>query len=347
MRMSLLSAALLCLALASCLGNARKSARSDGRDTVSQQPAQPKADMPAIAHAADAPPAADTTDSDTAQIAASDWEVELKTPVPIDALKPLLDKERQMRSALIAQLERSTPQQADSIYRSDGYFFQNTDEFTALTAKTLALVERAAVYGKLLPGDSVAIRMLRDSGCEIFYLGEGYAELGTGRSYYYDLFKPYLSEATERFAALWTYNDTLLESDAGLIESTDSLYARCLRWEKYMDDYPASVYAPLIGEQYRLYMQNILFCHMDNTPTFEGSWIDDKYVLGKIYDDNLDVIRSLEKTGKGTKTNRIIAQYLDELDKQDYRYCEASEGRIMALCGWIDTPTADRQAHDE
>lgn len=335
MSMRLLPAVLLSLILTSCWGNARKSVDSNAADSVSLQSPQSKADTTA------------GTDCDAEQNTEQDREEQL-TPVSPDAIKPLLDKEKQMRAALTEQLKRSTPQQADSIYRSDGYLFQNTEEFTVLTAKTLTLIERVGdCGGDLLPGDSTVIRMLHESGCEIFYQGEGYAELGAGQYYYYDIFKPYLSEPTRRFAELQTYNDTQLFADAGLIEPTDSLYARCLRWEEYTDDYPESPYASQISEEYKLYMQNILFCHMDNTATFEGSWIDDKYVLGRIYDYNLEEIRSLEKTGRGTKTNRIVAQYLDELGNQDYRYSKELEERILALCGWMDKSAPDKRANDE
>lgn len=330
MNMKSLPVAFLCLLLTSCLANAPKG-RQSGVDSLSQQIRQPAADTAAV------------TNADTAQDNERDWEEQLKTPVSCDELKPLLDKQKRMRAELIARLERSTPAQADSLYRSDSYCFQNTDEFTLLTTRTLALVERAAVANELLPGDSAAIRMLHDAGCEIVYLGEGYAELAAGQYYYYNLFEPYLSEAVRRYAELSAYNNTLLFADAGLIAPADSIYARCLRWEEYMNNYPETVYTTEICEEYELYMQNILFCRQENTPTFEGNWIDGKYVPGRIFDYNLDEIRKLGKTGAGTRTNRIIAQYLDELAEQDYRYSETLEERIMALCGWMDKPAPDKE----
>lgn len=256
--------------------------------------------------------------------------------VDINAIKPYLEKEKQMRETLIQLLKRSTPAQADSIYREGKYDFKQTAEFDSLVQKTIMLEPHGEKYSDSpSPNDLIVLKMLAESGCFCEDIGEGYFEVNVEQYYYYNLFKPYLSVEVEKFARLRADNNTLFIADAQLCIPLDTLYQRCLKWEEYLKEYPQSRFRPKVSEEYKTYMENLLFCKFDNSSTFY--YFDyDKNEPGKINNYCLEAICPLGKIGSGTNTNNIILKYLSELGELDYYYSEEFEKQIMEMVNWID-----------
>lgn len=297
---------LLLLALAACTGRSRQAAPAPDKDA-----------SPQLTHAA-VPP-------DTLPEAARPGGPGL----PADSVGHLLATERAMRAALIERLERATPAEADSIFLARRYRFIDTPAYASLEPILFRLADRCAAWGEPLPGDSLLLEQLAVSGIVIESIGEGEMEARTERYYYYRIFQPYLTPETERFARLLADNDTQFFADAGLCVSLDELYRRCLAWERFLSDYPRSGYRPQIQEQYSFYMQNLLFCTADNTPTFDR--FRDGGGNPRIYDYTLDEIRALVRDGDTSRTQQIIRHYLDLLAAQDYRYSESLERSVSAL----------------
>lgn len=283
-----------------------------------------------------------------------------QTPEPADSLSPQVDSlslldsvelilaaERRMRAELVEKLERATPAEADSIFRSDDYVFSNTPEYSSLywLVERRGLTERVSAYGELSPGDSAVIKLMLQSGIAFEDVGEGYVEPLTESHYYYNIFEPYLTPETRLYARLMSDQDIQLSADAGLWISLNTLYEWCLDWEAFLNDYPHTVYRPQIGEQYKLYMENILFCTLDNTPTFESEWNDNGHrEYTEINNDTLEQIRKLTETGKGSRTHQIIMQYLSELSAGNNFYSEGLRNRISALYAWPETTGGPEQA---
>lgn len=257
----------------------------------------------------------------------------------LDSVELLLATERRMRAELIEKLKHSMPAEADSIFRSRSYIFSDTPEYSSLywLVERRGLTARASEYGDLSPGDSAVVEQMLRSGIVFEDVGEGYVELQTESHYYYNIFEPYLTPETRRYARLMANQDVQISADAGLWISLDTLYEWCLDWEAFLNDYPHTVYRPQIGKQYELYMENILFCTLDNTPTFESVWNDNGYEYTEICNDTLEKIRKLAETGQGTRAHQIIMQYLSELSSGNNHYSEELEKRISALYAWPET----------
>lgn len=267
--------------------------------------------------------------TDTANIAA--------TPATLlDSVEGILDHERWMRNELIALLEHSTPPQADSLFISADYHFFATPAADSLLRTISPLVERSCGGGEPLPSDSAVIARLLASGIAIESVGEGEVEPRTERYYYYRIFRPYLTPETERFARLWADNDTQFYEDAGMVPTIDELYCRCLRWEEFLNDYPHSDYRPQVSEQYNFYMENLLFCTLDNTPTFDWMWEEGRVKNTKIENYWLEELLKLEQYGRESRTYGILEQYLTALAAQDYCYSDDLKAQITLLFRWMD-----------
>lgn len=258
-------------------------------------------------------------------------------PSLLDSVEHLLATERRMRAELVEKLERSTPAEADSLYRSGSYIYLGSQKSVPLWPAIEGLTNRMCECNELIPGDSAVIKLLLRSGIVFEDIGEGLVEAQIERYYYYNIFEPYLSPETRRYARLMANQDIQISADAGLWISLDTLYEWCLDWEAFLNDYPHTVYRPQIGGQYELYMENILFCTLDNTQTFDSNWNDNRRERGKIEDDWLDKIQVLTETGQGTRTHQIIMQYLSELSAGNNHYSEELEKRISALYAWPET----------
>lgn len=250
-----------------------------------------------------------------------------------EAVILLLNKEKQMREALVHQLKNMTPEQADTLFRSKSYFFGTTPEFTALAEELDPMITRIVNFNEILPSDSTILKLLKQSGCVINDIGEGMVEPDTDPYYYYHIFKPYITPETEHFARLKANTNTLIYADAALVVELDTLYDWCLKWEEFITAHPTTVYRSEVSENYKAYISSMLFCNMDNSNVFE-------------YDDNgdrigfrpflLSNVRKLKKTGKGTKTHAIILKFLTTLNEQQYKYTKGMEERIMEAANWIN-----------
>lgn len=258
-------------------------------------------------------------------------------PSLLDSVEHLLATERRMRAELVEKLERSTPAEADSLYRSGSYIYLGSQKSVPLWPAIEGLTNRMCECNELIPGDSTVIKLLLRSGIVFEDIGEGLVEAQIERYYYYNIFEPYLSPETRRYARLMSDNNTLMFADAVLCPSLDTLYQRCLRWEAFLNDYPHTVYRPQIGRQYKWYMENILFCKADNTPTFGKNGDYDRVEWGMIDKNTLEEIQKLAETGQGTRTHQIIMQYLSELSSGNNHYSEELEKRISALYAWPET----------
>lgn len=307
---------LLPLALVACTGRSRKDTpTADG--SVPPQPA-------AVVLSPDTLPEAATLLPDSL----SDADAEQAAAV----VRRLLAAERTLRAELVERLRHVTPAQADSLYLTKSYRFIDTPAYDSLEPILYRLAERCSVGGEPLPGDSLLLAQVAASGIVIESVGEGEQEPRTERYYYHRIFQPYLTPETERFGRLLADNDTLLFSDAGLCTPLDELYRRCLAWERFLGDYPRSAFRPRIQTQYAYYLENLLFCTADNTPTFDRTRGEDgQSVYGRIYDYWLEELRQLVRQDDASHTQRIVRKYLAALEAQDDRYSEAFERSIAAL----------------
>lgn len=248
--------------------------------------------------------------------------------VNIPLLKTYLLKAQQMRESLLAELKKSTPDQADNLYLSAGYKFSDTPEFQKVDSLTMPTIMRSSGAFNDYPQtdqDSEVLNLLAQQGLEPIYIGEGYSELRTNPLYYYNIFESYVSNETKEFMKIWADHDDLITADAGLIVPLDLLYKRCLEWEKYLDKYPQSKYKEAVVSQYGMYIGYILFCTDDNTRTFDYKTDE---IDGAVLDD---IKKLLVDYPEDTQTRTILKTYLDELKSNKFRYSKKLEDKIMKL----------------
>ncbi|MDR0660367.1 MAG: hypothetical protein LBG19_06100 [Prevotellaceae bacterium] len=135
-------------------------------------------------------------------------------------------------------------------------------------------------------------------------IGEGCAELSFYPDYYYEIFKPYTTEATREYLKLMAFeraNEFLF--DAAVYITWEELADRIINFEEYLDKYPNSIFAGNIREKYNSYT-SLLLIGCDNTPTFD--WLDeDNRKL------NADVLESYHKIIE-TYSHRRLAETLTE-----------------------------------
>lgn len=331
---------LFLLALTACTGRSRRAATTtttaSSLSTASPLSAAAASDTGIAPQPTQAPVPPDTlaTGAPSGNCGTPDNYADRSGFAPLlDSVEHLLIVEKAMRAALVRRLEHATPAQADSLYLARGYRFLDTPACDPLRPILFRLADRCSAWGEPLPCDSLLLARLAASGIVFESIGEGELEARTERYYYYRIFRPYLTPETERFARLLADNDTLLFADAGLCLTPDELYRRCLAWERFLADYPRSAYRQQVQQQYTRYLQNLLFCTADNTPTFEWTWDDERQCRRprRIFDYTLGEIRALVRDGDPSHTQRIVRHYLDLLAAQDYRYSESLEQAVAAL----------------
>lgn len=255
-----------------------------------------------------------------------DANTTLIATINIDSLRFYMNKATQLREDLERRLIKSTPPQADSIYWNGDFWFTETEEFEHVNRLTEPAITRWGLNGGEIGimQDSEVFELLSKEGIEPEYMGEGYAELRINAYYYYNLFKPYLSEEHSEFLKLTADNDYIIEMDAGLIIPLDSLVSKCIRWEKYLNKYPNVEQRKMIVSQYGFYMALIMFCTYDNTRAFDYYTKEaDRYVV--------ETVENAVKKYPDSQTSNIFKQYLNELKKSDFKYSKQIEDKIMAM----------------
>lgn len=178
------------------------------------------------------------------------------------------------RQEIEKQLPGSTPDKAVALYRSLALCADTA--LLAISANEGAWLDKYVNYysekeGAYVPPADVKerIRLLATAGIEPWNIGEGYTELRLVPNFFTGLFKSSLPPDYNTFLDIRAAEDTVLYSaDAGLMISFNQVGKRVLSWEKFLDTYPGSVFAPVAREYYERYFYDYLFGE-DNTPSFE------------------------------------------------------------------------------
>ncbi|RFS19259.1 hypothetical protein DVR12_23785 [Chitinophaga silvatica] len=152
------------------------------------------------------------------------------------------------------------------------------------------------------------IKLLATAGIEPWGIGEGYTILRLVPTFYTDLFKSSLPPDYKAYLQLVADEDTVLFSaDAGIMISVNLVGKRVLNWEKYLDAYPTSIFAPEALVLYERYCYGYLFGE-ENTPTF-----DEHEKLSSILPENKTEYISFVRQYENTKTGKIVKTFLDNL----------------------------------
>lgn len=281
--------------------------------------------------------------SDSGDSSDSDQVIEMN----LDSVRLYLSGIKAVRDSIEKQLIQATPEQADTMleHRPNFIYLQC---FINLEVLLEPYMDRYYYGGEVTKTDSVISDMLHYAGLVFADVGEGYCELQLEQYYYYKLYGKYLSEPAREFLHLWSNNNTLYMADAALAVDIDTLYNRSLLLEEYVRKYPGTQWQKYIYEDYSTYMSDIMFCIMSNTTTFDCEYDDSGELINAVIGErNLNEIRRLKRTGRGTMTNKIISRYLAILSKQEYKYSEVLEKDIRGMYEFIKPKTSTDENFSE
>ena len=149
-------------------------------------------------------------------------------------------------------------------------------------------------------------------------IGEGYVEIVTIPSFYYDIFKSYVTDDYKDYIFLISEeNKNLYSADAGLVITFTELGERINNWESFLNKYPKFELLDEVKSSLVYYRQDYIF-GLDNTPTFERdfeSQTEDNKKISYIYDENQKEFNRFIKKYPNSPTSKLIKLFIENHKK--------------------------------
>jgi hypothetical protein len=193
----------------------------------------------------------------------------------------------------------------------------NVKFFKIANGLTDSLETKYASIVKLMDTDSNSVKLkvfqknLKDCGIGIFST-EGNYYLDVLPDYFYNNFKNRVSPGVRAYLDLRRHE--LAEGfseDAGLLISFEQLYQRVKHWEKYLSDFPHTIYTAEAGNYYNTYLKTLL-TGMDNSRVFE---MDDDVITSEVK----AVYEKAMKQDPNMQTVKIITDYYNLLGRHGFK----------------------------
>lgn len=158
-------------------------------------------------------------------------------------------------------------------------------------------------------------------------IGEGYVDITTMPSFYYDIFKNYVTDDYNEYLYLISVeNKDRYSDDAALIISFKELGERIISWENFINKYPKSELVKEVKLSLKNYQLDYIF-GMDNTPTFKRDFKNltetNKKIL-YINDENNEEFNRYLKLYPNSPTSKLIKLFVEN-------YKEKQEEEIFEL----------------
>lgn len=155
------------------------------------------------------------------------------------------------------------------------------------------------------------VDLLATAGLEPWPIGEGMTELRTVPRFYTDIFQSSLPADYRQYLQIRADEDTVLYSaDAGIIIPLEMVGVRVLSWERFLTNFPNSVFWIEAREHYQGYLRDYLLGE-DNTPSF--SRIDD--ISSLLPDNRKEYLLFLERYGNSTAAG-IVRWFLEKQENE-------------------------------
>ncbi len=103
--------------------------------------------------------------------------------------------------------------------------------------------------------------------------------------------------------------------DAGLLISFDALYGRVKQWEKFLHDYPNTIYSPEAAGHYKAYLETLL-TGMDNSPVFDME-------TGALSPEVKTVYEKAMRQDTSSKTAKLISSYYALLARHNFKQTDS------------------------
>jgi hypothetical protein len=149
--------------------------------------------------------------------------------------------------------------------------------------------------------------------------------------YLYDNFENRVSDGAKAY--LYIRKGELAKGfseDAGLLISFDELYHRVKQWEKYLHDYPKTVYSNAADDYYSTYLQTLL-TGMDNSPVFDME-------TNVLSPDIKTLYEKAMRQDTSSKTAKIISAYYALLSRHNFKETDSvdiflKENKLSTMLG--------------
>jgi hypothetical protein len=149
-------------------------------------------------------------------------------------------------------------------------------------------------------------------------IGEGYIEIETIPSFYYDIFKSYVTDDYKNYIFLISEeNKNLYSADAGLVITFTELGERIIKWESFLNKYPKFELLDEVNSALINYRHDYIF-GLDNTPTFERDFenqTEDNKKISYIYDENQKEFNRFLIKYPNSPTSKLIKLFIENHKK--------------------------------
>ena len=131
-----------------------------------------------------------------------------------------------------------------------------------------------------------------------------------------------ISKVNREYLARVTKEQESPFSKDGLITiPTDSLIARILTWEHFLNQYPGFISTRLVQDKYSHYL-GALLAGLDNSRAFDQGT--------NLFNDSLKVsLESFCLKNQGSQSGKIVTDYLDLLKRSDYSYSDKIDSFLL------------------
>lgn len=149
-------------------------------------------------------------------------------------------------------------------------------------------------------------------------IGEGYVEIVTIPSFYFNIFKSYVTEDYKEYIFLISEeNKKLYSADAGLVITFTELGERIINWEAFISKYPKFELLDEVKTSLIHYRHDYIF-GLDNTPTFERDFenqTEDNKKISYIYDENQKEFNRFIEKHPNSPTSKLIKLFIENHKK--------------------------------
>jgi hypothetical protein len=156
---------------------------------------------------------------------------------------------------------------------------------------------------------------LKDCGIGVFS-SEGNYYLDVLPDYFYQQFKDRVSAGVQAYLEIRRHE--LAEGfseDAGMLISFKQLYQRVKNWEKYLDDYPHTVYGNEADNYYTNYLETLL-TGMDNSRVFDD-------VSNVLLPEVKIIYEKAIRDEPASRTAQYISKYYSFLGRHNFTYTDS------------------------
>ena len=229
-----------------------------------------------------------------------------------DSLEKFLENTKKIKD----ELKNSSVDEANKLYRKCRDFFEENEKTIPELIENLNTEHRNILdliypYVGEVPEDKISEetvkevlnKFLADYGLRIKYVGEGYYEMDVIASFYYDLFKDYVSDYYKEYLRITAKEDEeIFASDGGLLIEYEELGDRIVIWENFLEKYPNGDLNSLINDNCNMY-RSIYILGLPNTPTMDE---DENGKIKGIYEENIEEFNRFMKKYPDSPTVELI-----------------------------------------